>query len=59
MNLVSSILMRRVRDSIHDYIDLDELEAGSDTSKLEAAESEVKDIETEFVTSSAKLVKQQ
>ena len=27
MNLVSSILMRRVRDSIHDYIDLDELES--------------------------------
>ena len=27
MNLVSSILMRRVRDSIHDYIDLNELES--------------------------------
>ena len=27
MNLVSSELMRRVRDSIHDYIDLDELES--------------------------------
>ena len=27
MNLVSSILMRRVRDSIHDYIDLDDLES--------------------------------
>ena len=27
MNLVSSQLMRRVRDSIHDYIDLDELES--------------------------------
>ena len=27
MNLVSSILMRRVRDSIHDYIDLDGLES--------------------------------
>ena len=27
MNLVSSIPMRRVRDSIHDYIDLDELES--------------------------------
>jgi len=27
MNLVSSELMRRVRDSIHDYIDLDDLES--------------------------------
>ena len=38
-------------------IDLDELEAGSDTTKLVEAESNVKAIETEYLDSSVKLMK--